>query len=138
MKRIALVMMLAVATIATASCGKDEDKRGGGAAAKASKTASITAGEKTATGERRVAIDVGRTGYTPSRIEATAGEKLILAFTRTADTECGKYVKVAGGEAKELPMNQAVELPVDVPQDGEVRFACGMDMLTGTVIVAAK
>jgi plastocyanin domain-containing protein len=135
MKRIGLVMMLAAA-FALGGCGKDS--KGSGGAGKANKTAPITAGEQTATGERRVAIDVGKTGYTPSRIEAKAGEKLILAFTRTADTECGKFVKVAGGEQKELPMNQVVELPVDVPQDGEVRFACGMDMLTGTVIVAAK
>ena len=37
----------------------------------------------------------------------------------------------------DLPMNTPVEVPVTVPQTGEVGFACGMDMFHG-VVVAEK
>lgn len=92
----------------------------------------------TVDGKRAVAIEVGKTGFQPDAIEASAGEALVLEFTRTADTECGRYVKVADGEQVELPMNEPVAIPVTMPTDGELRFACGMDMMTGVVKVAAK
>lgn len=135
MNRIAIVMMLGAAL---AGGGCDKDSKGSGAADKANKTAGVNAGEKTSSGERKVAVEVGRSGYTPARIEASGGEKLVLAFTRTADTECGRYIKVASGEPRELPLNQTVEIPIDVPQTGEVRFVCGMDMMAGAVVVAQK
>jgi len=110
-------------------------KKGGGDVAE-KKAAGVTAGTVNEKGERRVPVEVGKEGYAPDKIAAKAGEKLVLVFTRTYDTECGRYVKVAGGEAKELPLNQPVEIPVDVPQSGNVKFVCGMDMMTGTVVVA--
>jgi plastocyanin domain-containing protein len=91
-----------------------------------------------ADGTRTFAIEVGKSGYQPDAIEAKAGESLVLQFTRTADTECGRYIKVADGEQVELPMNEPVAVPLTMPADGEVRFACGMDMMTGVVKVAAN
>ncbi len=83
---------------------------------------------------RDVAITVTASGYEPARIEAAPGESLNLVFTRTAESECAEYVKVAGGEKHELPLNEAVSIPVSVPESGEITFACGMDMMTGVVV----
>ncbi len=95
-----------------------------------------TAGTVGADGVRRVAIEAGKGGYKPDKIPAKPGEQLILVFTRTATGECLSEIKVAGGEAKPLPMNTPVEVAVSIPEEGgDVRFACGMDMYTGVIAV---
>jgi Cu+-exporting ATPase len=88
-------------------------------------------------GARRVPIQVRKTGYIPNSIEARAGEDLVLVFTRTEETECGRWITVKGTDLRaELPLNQPVDVPIKMPQTGEVVFACGMDMMHGIVSVA--
>lgn len=88
-------------------------------------------------GARTVAIEANKDGYVPDKIPGKPGEKLTLVFTRTIDAECLAQLKTPDGKLVDLPLNKAVEVPVTVPNDGEVRFACGMDMFTG-VVVAQK
>jgi plastocyanin domain-containing protein len=87
-----------------------------------------------------VPIHVVKEGYRPDKITARPGEKLELVFTRVEDTACGEQIKVADGKVLDLPLNQPVKVPLTMPESGEVRFACGMDMMTGVVVVdsAAK
>jgi plastocyanin domain-containing protein len=101
------------------------------------KIASVTAGTVAADGVRTIPIAVTSKGYAPDRIVGKPSEKLKLVFTRTGGGECTAELKTPDGKKRELPMNTAVEVPVTVPSDGEVRFACGMDMIEG-VIVAEK
>ena len=89
---------------------------------------------KQADGVRRVAIDVNKDGYTPARIPGKPGEKLELVFTRTMDASCIAQVKTPDGKLVDLPMNTPVTVAVTVPQQGEVGFACGMDMFHGVVV----
>jgi plastocyanin domain-containing protein len=105
--------------------------------AKAAKPAPKS-GKATPDATGKVAINVSKKGYTPDSIEAKAGQELTLVFTRTEPTECGRYVKVSGkGEtATELPLNKAIEIKVKVPEDGQLKFTCGMDMMTGVITVA--
>ncbi len=116
--------------LATAACKKDDKK----AEAPPSPAATTQTGSD---GLRRIAIDVSDKGYTPDRIPGKPGEKLVLVFTRTNDAECISQVKTPDGKLVALPMNKPVEVPVTVPQTGEVGFACGMDMFHG-VVVAEK
>src|SRR5207245_1686832 len=104
---------------------------------KPSPPASTTATQPATDGPRKVPIEVKGEGYVPERIAGKPGEKLILVFTRTDDHECTSQVRTPDGKLYNLPMNQAFEVPVTVPQQGEVKFACGMDMISG-VIVAEK
>jgi plastocyanin domain-containing protein len=121
--------VLFVAALCAAAC-KEEGK-----GAKGPSTAGQAAGEVGPDGVRRIAIEAGLGGYKPGRIDAKPGEKLVLVFTRTAEGECLSQVKVAGGEVQELPMNQPVEIAVTAPDTGDLRFACGMDMVTGVIAV---
>jgi plastocyanin domain-containing protein len=116
--------------VMAAACSKKEP------AVTTQQTAGLTTGAVGADGVRRVAIEANTSGYVPARIEAKPGEKLVLVFTRTVDGECLAKVKVAGGEAVELPMNKAVEVPVTAPASGEIKFACGMDMFTGVIVAS--
>lgn len=87
-------------------------------------------------GARTLAVTVSDRGYEPASLEAHPKESIILAFTRVTEAECGRYVKVVGTDTQaELPLNETVKIPVQMPESGEVTFVCGMDMMRGVVKV---
>jgi plastocyanin domain-containing protein len=100
-------------------------------------TATLSTGTVGADGVRTIAITARADGYAPDRIPGKPGEKLKLVFTRTVEGECLAELKTPDGKSVALPMNTPTEVAVTVPQDGEVKFACGMDMYHA-VIVAEK
>jgi plastocyanin domain-containing protein len=130
--RGSFVVVIAV-TLGLVACskegGKDTSKGPGQPPA-----ATVTAGTVSADGVRRIPIEAGKEGYVPDKIPGKPGEKLMLVFTRTVDGECLAELKTPDGKLVVLPKNSPVEIPVTVPQDGEVRFACGMDMFTGSIV----
>jgi plastocyanin domain-containing protein len=99
--------------------------------------ATVTTGTVNADGVRTVAIEASEKGYVPERIPGKPGEKLKLVFTRTVEGECLSQLKTPDGKLVDLPMNKPVEVDVTVPAEGQVDFACGMDMVHG-VVVAEK
>jgi plastocyanin domain-containing protein len=99
--------------------------------------ATTATGTVGADGVRKVPIEVVKDGYSPDRIPGKPGEKLSLVFTRRVDGHCYEELKTPDGKLVALPKDKPVEIAVTVPQEGEVRFACGMDMLSG-VVVAEK
>jgi plastocyanin domain-containing protein len=124
------IAAVALAFLFTAGC-KD-----GGGAQKAGPPAPtpVTAGTTSADGVRKVAVDAGKEGYKPERIGGKPGEKLVLVFTRTADSTCIAQLKTPDGKLIDLPKGAPVEVAVTVPASGEVGFACGMDMFHGAVV----
>jgi plastocyanin len=96
--------------------------------------AAATPAAPAAAAVRKVPIAVTEDGYSPDRIPGKPGEKLSLVFTRKVDSHCVEQVKTPDGKLVDLPMNQPVEIAVTVPQQGEVKFACGMNMVTGVVV----
>jgi plastocyanin domain-containing protein len=123
---------LALALVFAIGCKKDNQK----AETKPAPPAATTPGTIT-DGVRTVAIEANTEGYVPARIAGKPGEKLKLRFTRTVEGECLSQLKAPDGKLVDLPMNKPVDIDVTVPADGEVRFACGMDMFSG-VVVAEK
>ncbi len=124
MLRIAFIL-----TVALLGCKKEQGAK--------PPPATTKTGTVSADGVRTIQVNASIDGYAPERIPGKPGEKLILVFTRTSDSECVAQLKTPDGKLVELPMNKPVEVPVTVPTDGEVKFACGMDMLSG-VVVAEK
>jgi plastocyanin domain-containing protein len=94
----------------------------------------VFAGTIGADGVRHVAVEASLKGYQPERIGGKPGEKLVLVFTRTADSACIEQLKTPDGKVVDLPRGKPVEVAVTVPQSGEVGFACGMDMVRGAVV----
>lgn len=83
-------------------------------------------------------VKVTEKGFNPSNISATAGEDVTLKFTRTSDTTCATEVHLASvpnGKTLKLPLNKAVALKVGKVKQGEIRFTCGMDMVSGVITV---
>lgn len=124
--KLSKLSTIAVMAVALAACGKGEKK---------GQAAPTPADTVAADGTHIIPIAVKKAGYAPDKIKVKGGEKLKLVFTRVEDTECGSQVKVADGKLVDLPLNQAVEVALTAPPSGEVRFACGMDMMTGVLVV---
>lgn len=84
----------------------------------------------------RVVVEVTQEGFVPKEIPAKVGQPITLVVTRKTDLTCAKQIVFADmGVEKELPMNQAVEVTVTPERQGELRFACSMDMIAGKLIV---
>ncbi len=120
-------LVLSLFVVSALACKKDEKKDS------PPKEAPVTAGTVT-DGVRRIDVKASENGYEPERIAGKPGEKVVLVFTRTVEGECLAQLKTPDGKLVDLPMNKPVEVPVTVPETGELAFACGMDMFKGTVV----
>lgn len=125
------IQVVALAFVIAVGCKKD-DSAGKPAQPTPTTPAAV------ANGPRTIEIEASKDGYTPNRIAGKPGEKLRLMFTRVASGgECLAQLKTPDGKLIELPLGKPTPIEVTVPQEGEVKFACGMDMFSG-VIVADK
>lgn len=86
-------------------------------------------------GTRSIPINVNDEGFDPAKITAKPGEKLELVFTRRTKSACGAQVKVADGPVTELVVGEPATIAVTAPPSGQLAFACGMDMMTGVVVI---
>jgi plastocyanin domain-containing protein len=139
LRALVAALFLVASAVGATACSKKKDAAPAESApiGAAPTTAGAAGAAPSADGVRKVPIDVVEAGYSPERISGKPGEKLNLVFTRKVDGHCYEELKTPDGKLVALPKNKAVEIPVTVPQDGEVKFACGMGMLEG-VIVADK
>jgi plastocyanin domain-containing protein len=87
----------------------------------------------------RIAIGVTESGFTPDHITVPADQPVALVFTRTTEKGCVKRVVVHTSAdrtvEKALPLNKPVEIVATFAKGGELRYACGMDMVSGTITV---
>jgi plastocyanin domain-containing protein len=83
-----------------------------------------------------IAITVTENGFEPAEITVPRGEPVTLVVTRRTEKTCAtEFVMKSHGINQPLPMNQAVTIAFTPTEPGELRFACGMDMIAGKVIV---
>jgi len=90
---------------------------------------------KAADGRNEIAISVDAVGYHPAESHAKGGELVHLVFTRTTEDGCGTEVVIPSANVKRaLPLNKPVSIDVTMPAKGSLAFACGMDMMHGSVV----
>ena len=83
-----------------------------------------------------VRVTIGAGGFEPARVEVPAGRPIHLAFTRDAQPNCGRQVVFpALGLTRDLPLGQTVLIDLPAAESGELRFACGMGMYHGMIVV---
>ena len=57
-------------------------------------------------------------------------------MTRKTDQTCAKEIVFPDqGIRKALPLNEAVEIALPATSKGEITYICGMNMLSGKVVV---
>jgi plastocyanin domain-containing protein len=87
-------------------------------------------------GVRTVEMQVTEDGYVPAKIKANKGEKLRLLITRKTDLTCAKEIVIKeAGISTPLPLGKTVTVEVTPKKSGELKYACGMDMISGIIFV---
>lgn len=86
--------------------------------------------------EQRVKIRVTARGFEPATIRLKAGVPTVLVVTRTTDRTCATELVIPSRKIRqELPLKRAVEIRLGPEKAGRLRFACGMDMVSGVLVV---
>lgn len=81
-------------------------------------------------------VVVSEQGFEPPTVTLQAGAPARLTFVRTTDKTCGTEVVFPSLNIKRaLPLNEPVAIEFTPTHSGDIAFACGMDMLHGTVVV---
>ena len=92
--------------------------------------------KQSAEGPVRFDLAVTDSGFTPSTITVPAGKPVTLVVTRKTDQTCAKEIVFPEQNIrKALPLNEAVEISLPASPKREIAYKCGMDMLSGKVIV---
>ena len=85
---------------------------------------------------RTIELKVTAKGFDPDQVHVKKGEPIRLLITRTTDQTCAKQLVVKdAGVRKDLPLNQPVTIDLTPQKAGEIRYACGMDMISGVLVV---
>ena len=121
-----LLAVIAAIVLATA-CNKKEE------APSTSSTSSKP------TDSARFDIKVTENGFEPADVSVPAGKPVTLVFERKTEKTCAKEVVLTLDDGKkiekQLPMNTPVEVATTFPKAGKLGYACGMNMITGTITV---
>ncbi len=85
---------------------------------------------------RTVELAVTGDGFVPAQVRVRKGEPLRLAITRKVERTCATEIVVKDyGIEQPLPLGKTVYVEFTPARSGSVRYACGMDMIGGVLIV---
>lgn len=74
--------------------------------------------------------------FEPTKLTLRAGTRARITFVRTTDKTCATEVVFPSLNIRRpLPLNQPVTIEFTPKVSGEIGFACGMNMLRGTLVV---
>jgi RND family efflux transporter MFP subunit len=81
-------------------------------------------------------VTVNEQGFEPAKVSLRAGAPARITFLRTTDKTCATEIVFPSLTIKRtLPLNEPVVIAFTPTKGGDVAFACGMNMLHGTVVV---
>lgn len=81
-----------------------------------------------------IAVTAG--GFSPAEIRLERGATVTLVVTRTTDQTCARELVIPEyAVRKALPVGEPVAFELTPAKAGAVRFACGMDMVSGVLVV---
>ena len=81
-------------------------------------------------------VEVSATGFSPDSLTVAVGVPVTITFIRRSEEGCGTEVLFPDLKInKPLPLNKPVEVTFTPEKPGELKFACGMDMMRGKVVV---
>ncbi len=87
-------------------------------------------------GVRVIDMQVTDEGFVPSKIKVKKGEKVRFVVTRKTDGTCAKEIVIKdAGIDQPLPLDVPVTVEFVARKSGEIRYACGMDHISGVVFV---
>jgi len=138
-----LVTLAALTLVCTAGAVRAEDMPGmdRGKMGSDKKEAKEPAKESVGTakkGAEKLEISITDKGFEPDKVEVKKGQPVELVFTRKTDQTCIKEVVLDNGASKiqkPLPLNTPVVIKTKFTKAGDLKYACTMNMFSGTVKV---
>jgi len=128
---IAALSLTALPMASLAGCGghKGHQEAGDHGVQPTSETAVQKAGQA-------IEIQVTGEGFVPDNIKVKKGQPVRVVVTRTTDRTCATELVIRDqGINQKLPLNQPVTVEFTPRKSGQLRYACGMDMISGVVVV---
>jgi len=124
------IAALTLATVPLAAPAQHDHHMGGNQAAPpAAATAAQTAGQA-------IEISVTGEGFVPSSIRVKKGQLVRLVVTRKTDRTCATEIVIRDqGINQRLPLGKPVTVEFTPMKSGQLRYACGMDMISGIIVV---
>jgi plastocyanin domain-containing protein len=85
---------------------------------------------------RTIEMSVTAKGFEPVKVTVKKGEPLHLVVTRKVEATCATEIEIKdAGIREKLPLNKPVAIEFTPQKTGELRYACGMGMLGGVLLV---
>jgi plastocyanin domain-containing protein len=83
-----------------------------------------------------IQIQVTGDGFVPASIQVKRGQAVTLVVTRTTERTCATEIVIKEmGINQKLPLHKPVTVQFTPSKSGTLRYACGMDMISGTIVV---
>jgi Cupredoxin-like domain len=83
-----------------------------------------------------VTITLSNRGYQPDNFTLQKDVPARITFVRTDDNICGAEIVISEYDIKrELPLNEPIVVEFTPAKTGDFKFACGMNMMSGKIIV---
>ena len=83
-----------------------------------------------------IQIHVTGEGFVPANIQVKKGQPVTLVVTRKTDRTCATEIVIRDmGINQPLPLNKPVTVKFTPTRSGQLRYACGMDMISGVIVV---
>jgi plastocyanin domain-containing protein len=81
-----------------------------------------------------VKLAVTQDGFAPEKVTVKSGQPVKLVVTRQVERSCATEIVMKDfGVNQPLPLGKAVEVTITPKKAGAYRYACGMDMIAGTL-----
>ena len=83
---------------------------------------------------RTVKLEVTDAGFVPAEVQVRSGQPVVLLVTRKTEATCAKEIVIEDANVRQdLPLNQEVRVAFTTEKKGTLKYACGMDMITGSL-----
>jgi plastocyanin domain-containing protein len=83
-----------------------------------------------------IEIAVTSEGFVPASIKVHKGQQVRLVVTRKTDRTCATEIVIRDqGINRTLPLGKPVTVEFTPGKSGQLRYACGMDMISGIIVV---
>ena len=81
-------------------------------------------------------IAVTSDGFVPATIKVKRGQPVKLVVTRKTQKTCATEIVIKDyGINQPLPLDKPVTIELTPKKSGQIRYACGMDMISGVLQV---
>ena len=87
-------------------------------------------------GVQEVQLTVTDAGFQPAEVQVAKDRPIRLTVTRKTNQTCATEIVFKEIDVKrDLPLEQAVTIDLPARPEGTLHYACGMDMIKGSLVV---